>query len=124
MLYSIKKSIVRSKQRMKTKRDEAHLRTLSIEQMKVFKLVKELAKNNRECIKFDPHSDEIILLLENMLITMKYEIVCVDLTNIKLPSTVFSMLVEFIYMEAHKDRRKLKYQYKKKLNNFLDNIIK
>ena len=128
MLYSIKKKIIRYRKRLKETRDNAQLKQLSIEQMKVFKMIKELAVKHNSEIVFDPQSDEIIFNLPKMLVTMKSDTVHIHNTNgfisMNLPAGVYQILVEIIYKEGHKERRRLKNEAKKRINSFLDEIIK
>lgn len=125
--YKIKKVVVRFKLRMKKKRNDLALKHMSIEQLKVFYRVKELAIAHNDSIKFDPASDEIIMHFPKLLITLKGETVYIHNTTQFVPMTIpaeaYAMLVEILQKEAHKERRKFKLEVKKRLNVFLDNIV-
>jgi len=124
--YMFLKMRVRFKQRMRRKRNEIANRNLSLEQIKVINMVTEIAIKNNSAIKFDPKSGEVLIILPKMLITLKDEIVYIHNTtgfmSMNIPTEAFEILIESIEKEAHKERRKLKYEVKKRINNFLNNL--
>lgn len=116
--------------RMKAKRtrDNVAFKSLSAEQLKVFNIVKDLAMQNNDAIKFDPKSSEsLIVIPDKLLVTLKHEQVRIDnsrgFMSINMPSEAFDMLIEIVEAEAHKDRRKIKQDVKNRLHSFLDSIM-
>lgn len=125
--YKIKKMTVRFRQRMKRKRDEMAMKNMSLEQLKTFNTIKELAAKYNEDIRFDNKVNKILIPMPKMLITLLGETVYMHNTSgfasVTLPAEAFELLVECIEKEAHKDRRRLEKEVKDRLNHFLDNII-
>lgn len=125
--YKFSKSMVRFRQRMKRKREKIAFKKISMEQMRVFNMVKDLSVKHNSAIKFDPKSDEILLILPKMLVTLKGETVYIHNTtgfmSMIMPSEVYEILVEHVEKEAHKERRKLKHEVKQRINEFLIKII-
>lgn len=125
--YKFSKSMVRFRQRMKRKREKIAFKKISQEQLRVFNMVKDLAVKHNSAIKFDPKSDEILLILPKMLVTLKGETVYIHNTtgfmSMMMPSEVYEILVEHVEKEAHKERRKLKHEVKQRINEFLTKII-
>ena len=124
--YKIKKQVVRYKQRSAKKAQLLALNAMSIEQTKTYNMVKDLAIKHRDCIKFDPYSLEILIVLPKMLITLKSDTVYIHNTNgfltVSLRTDVYEMLVKIIQIEAHRERRKLKYEVKLRINDFINKI--
>lgn len=122
--YKIKKSIVRFRQRMKRKREKFAFSHMTKEQTKVYSMVVNYAKKHREDIRFDPESDEILIVMEHMLVTLKGEVVHILNSHgfypAPMPSEAYEILIETIKREAHKDRRRLKNEVKLRINNFLN----
>lgn len=125
--YKFSKSMVRFRQRMRRKRESIAFKKISAEQLKVYTMVKDLAVKHNSAIKFDPKSDEILLILPKMLVTLKGETVYIHNTtgfmSMMMPSEVYEILVEHVEKEAHKERRKLKHEVKQRINEFLTKII-
>lgn len=125
--YKFTKMFVRFKQRMRKKRERIAFKKISAEQIKVFNMVKDIAVKYNSAIKFDPKSDEILIILPKMLVTLKGETVYIHNTtgfmSMMIPSEAYEILVELIEKEAHKERRKLKHDVKKRINEFLNQII-
>lgn len=130
--YRFAKMAVRIRRYFKGKsnrtRERIAFKSLSAEQLKVFNIVKEVAIQNNDAIKFDPKSSEsLIVIPDKLLVTLKHEQVRIDnsrgFMSINMPSEAYDMLIEIIETEAHKDRRKIKQDVKNRLHNFLDDII-
>jgi hypothetical protein len=130
--YKFAKIAARIRRRFRTKtkrsREKVAFKSLSAEQLKVFNIVKDLAMQNNDAIKFDPKSSEsLIVIPDKLLVTMKNEQVRIDnsrgFMSIQMPSEAFDMLIEIVEAEAHKDRRKIKQDVKLRLHSFLDDII-
>jgi hypothetical protein len=102
------------------------MKQLSIEQLRVIKQVTEYAVNHNELIRYDLKSDEILIALTDVLVTLKGETIYIHNTNGFLPTPIpteaYEMLLEVIEKEAHKDRRRLKYEVKQRIHNFLDQL--
>lgn len=125
--YRIKKMIVRFKHRAARKRLNYAFKVLSVEQLKVYNIVKEVAEKNNDAIRFDPKTEEILINIpDKLLVTMRGGDVRIDNSKgfmlITMPTEAYELLVEITEKEAHKDRRKLKKDVKNRLHSFLDNI--
>lgn len=122
--FKRKKVQVRRKKR-KLEYDVA-ISDLRPEELELFNKVSDIAKNNRQLIRFDPQSSEILIVLEHMLVTLKNQIVNIDNTSgfvmMKLPSAAYELLVKRIEKEAHSERLKLKYEAKLRIIKFLKDI--
>lgn len=122
--FKRKKVQVRRKKR-KLEYDVA-ISDLYPEELELFNKVSDIAKKNRQLIRFDPQSSEILIVLEHMLVTLKNQIVYIDNTSgfvmMKLPSAAYELLVKRIEKEAHSERLKLKYEAKLRIIKFLKDI--
>ena len=102
------------------------MKSLTIEQLKLYNMVVSHAIKNNSSIKFDPESDEILIVLPKMLITLKNEYVSIQNTTgfymDRFPSLPYDILVHIIYKEAHRERRRLKYEVKQRINTFLNKL--
>lgn len=125
--YKIKKARVRFKQRAIKKGHDIAFKHMSIEQLKVFNMVVDLATKYNDAIRFDPSSDEIIIALPKMLVTLKGEIVYIHNTtgfmSMSIPTEAYDDLVRVVERHAHRERRKLKKEVKDRINDFLNKII-
>ena len=125
--YKIKKAYVRFKQRARKKGQDMAFKNMSLEQMKVFNMVKDLSVKHNESIRFDPTSNEIIIALTKMLVTLKGETVYIHNTtgfmSMTIPTEAYDYLVEIVEKQAHRERRKLKKEVKDRINEFLNKII-
>jgi len=121
--YKIKKAIVRIKQRNRVRIERNALKPLSFQQLKVYNTVIELAKTHQEAIKFDRKTDEILLIFPDKLITLSENTVRIDNTNkfypINLPTEAYDLMVDYVSIEGHRERRRLKNEVKKNINKFL-----
>lgn len=125
--YKLSKLIVRFRQRMKRKNEKIAFDKISAEQIRVFNMVKDLAIKYNSAIKFDPKSDEILFILPKMLVTLRGQTVYIHNTtgfmSMVIPLEAYKILVDIIEKEAHKERRKLKYEVRLRINEFLSKII-
>jgi len=116
--------VIRFRQRMKRKREKFAFSHMTKEQMKVYSMVTNYARKFREDIRFDPESDEILIVMEHMLISLKGEVVHILNSHgfypSSIPSEAYEILVDVIKKEAHKDRRRLKNEVKIRINKFLN----
>ena len=126
IIYKIRKSIVLFKQRVKKRRQVSALKKMNSDQMKAFNMVKSFAIKHNDAIRFDPYSDEILILLPKMLITLKNDTIYLHNTTgfltVPIETAAYEMLVNIIQIESHKERRKLKYEVKQRINDFLTKI--
>ena len=124
--YRIKRIIVRYKQSLRTKRQLKALKKLNSEQSITFLKVKDIAIKNRTAIKFDNESNEILIILPKMLITLIDGTVKIHNTtgfvSIDFPIEGYELLVQVVNREAHKERRKLKYEVKLRILEFINSI--
>lgn len=124
--YKIKRKIVRYNQRSIEKSDKRAFKNISIEQKQAFEMVKDIAIKNNSAIKFDPASDEILIILPKMLITLKNQNIEIHNTtgfiNMNIPYDTYSLLVKIITKEAHKERRRLKHEVNLRIQEFLSKI--
>ena len=125
--YKIKRRIVLSK-KLKEKKDEIiALKGMSIEQRKTFDMVKDLATRYKSSIKFDPYSSEIIIVPPKMLITLKKDTVFIDDTNgflsMHFRVDAYELLVKHIQDEAHREKRKITYEIKLKICDFIEKMV-
>lgn len=125
--YKIKKARVKFRQKTIKRGHDIAFRHMSIEQFKVFNMVKDLATKYNEAIRFDPTSDEIIIALTKMLVTLKGETVYIHNTtgfmSMTIPTEAYEELVRIVQKNAHRERRKLKKEVKDRINEFLNKII-
>lgn len=125
--YKIKKVRVRLRQSAIKKGHNMAFKHMSLEQLKVFNMVKDVATKYNDAIRFDPKSDEIIIALTKMLVTLKGETVYIHNTtgfmSMTIPTEAFEELVRIVERHAHRERRKLKKEVKDRINEFLNKII-
>ena len=124
--FFIKRKLVKLKQSSQRKKLAIAIKSMSSEQEKLYNMVISLAIKNNSAIKFDPESDEILIVLPKMLVTLKDETVIVQNTTgfytDRFPSLPYDIMVRVIYKEAHRERRRLKYEVKLRINNFLNKL--
>lgn len=122
----INRRIVHARQLLKKKKYTSALNKLSSDEIQLFHTVIDIAKNHRSDIRFDPCSSEILIVLPQMLLTLKNDVITIQNTNgflIKhFPEESYSYVVKCIEHEAHRERRKLKHEVKKRIHEFLNNI--
>lgn len=126
IMYSIKRQIVLYNQKRTKNFEKRAFKKLSTEEIKTFNMVKDIAIKNNSAIKFDPESDEILIILPKMLITLKHQNVEIHNTTgfitVNIPFDAYSILVKIVTKEAHKERRKLKHEVKLRIREFLNKI--
>jgi len=124
--YLLKKKLVKLKQASIRKKDAVAMNSLTPEQRKLYDMVVSLAVKNNSAIRFDPESDEILIVLPKMLVTLKNDSVIVQNTvgfyTERFPALPYDILVHIIYKEAHRERRRLKYEVKQRINVFLNKL--
>ena len=126
--YKIKRKLVKFRND-KTKKFSDNLKSLiTPEQLSLYRMVEDVAIKNNSNIVFDPFSSEIIISLPNILIILEGPIITVHNTNgfysTEMNPTATTKLVDIIQREAHKERRKFKYQAKLRLQKFLVELNK
>ena len=126
MMYKFRKAIVLFKQRMKIKSQKAAFKMMNSEQMEVFNMTKAIAIKHNDAIRFDPHSDEILIVLPKMLITLKNNTIHIHnhtgFLTMSIETAAYEMLATIIEVEAHRERRKLKNEVKQRIVEFLNSI--
>lgn len=125
--YKYKRFYVRTRLNFKEKKHRKAISMLNQEQLKVFNMVMTLADKNSTDIKFDPETQETLIVLNDMLVTLTPFIVHIDNTHgfrsTIFPENAFEIIDNKLNKEAHRVRRKLKYDVKIRINNFLNNVI-
>lgn len=124
--YWFKRKKVEIRRKKRQLEYELAVKDLHPEELELFNKVSDIAKNNRQLIRFDPQSSEILIVLEHMLVTLKNQVVNIDNTSgfamLRLPSAAYELLVKRIEKEAHSERLKLKYEAKLRIIKFLKDI--
>ena len=121
--YKYKRFYVRKKLEYRAKKHYNALIKLNQEQLKVFNMVMSLAKKNSNDIKFVLDTQEILIVLPDMLITLKRFRVYVDIISTPFPQDIFEIMENELIKEGHRVRRKLKHDVKVRINSFLNNVI-
>lgn len=108
------------------KRNEINiLNRLNSEQIKIYNLILKIASKHADCIKFNPESDEVLFFLPDMLIEMKDFTIKINgegFLQMNLPMSSYNLLLKKIYKYSNKDRRKLLFASKQKLNLFINKL--
>lgn len=124
--YKVNKMIVRIRQRSEERNRKIAFEKMNVEQLKVFSLVQDLAIKNNAAIKFDNETTEILIILPKMLITLHGGSISIDNTTgfltVNLPIEAYDLLVCIVNKEAHKERRRLKFEVKGRIHDFLNKI--
>jgi hypothetical protein len=125
-MFKLKRLIVKYKKRIKFKNEEKIVSRMTKQQLSVFNTVKDVVSKNRSSIMFDPMSRETLVVLPDMLITLKHDMVYIDNTSgflsVKYDIRAHQLLTNFINSEVHRERRKLKYEVKQRINEFIKKI--
>lgn len=125
MLYKIKRYMVKSKLDLDKRNEINILNKLNSEQIKIYNLILKIASKHADCIKFNPESDEILFFLPDMLIEMKDFTIKINgegFLQMNLPMSSYNLLLKKIYRYSNKDRRKLLFASKQKLNLFINKL--
>lgn len=124
--YRLNRLYIRRKLKREQKRRDIALTLLTLEQKRVYNLVKELVKANNEAIRFDLKTNETLITLPHLLIVLQNKKVQLLNTNgfhtEEFPLEVYDSLMDFIVLEGHRYRRKLKQDVKIRINQFLDTL--
>jgi len=125
--YKFKRFIVKKKQNFRYSKNQKAIAMLNQEQEKVFHMVMSLAVKNSKDIRFDPETQETLIVLENMLVTITPYTVHIDNTHgfrsTNFPQEAYEIMDAILNKEAHRVRRKLKYDVKMRINTFLNNVM-
>ena len=106
------------------------MKLMNNDQLRAFHLVERVSSKCPECIyydKFDGES-ETLLTQKRLLITLHNKAVSID--NHKgfhteyLPEESFNLLMRIVDKNAHRFRRKLKYEVRLNIRAFMDSIDK
>ena len=125
--YKYKRFYVQSRLKFRANKYKKAIGNLDTEQIKVFSMVMNMAKKNSEDIKFDPESSETLIVLSEMLVTIKPYVVHIDNTHgfrsTRFPQDAYEIMDSILIKEAHRVRRKLKNDVKMRINLFLNKVI-
>lgn len=125
--YKINKLYIIINRKLKAKKNRKAIASLNQEQLKVFNMVMSLAEKNSEDIRFDKDTQETMFYLPNMLVTITPYVVHIDNTHgfrtTIFPNNAFDIMEDKLNKEAHRVRRKWKYEAKLRINKFLNKVI-
>lgn len=125
--YTYARFHVGTKLRLRANKYRKAIAMLNQEQLLVFNMVMSLAEKNSFDIKFDPETDETLIVSQNMLVTITKYVVHIDNTHgfrsTQFPQDAFEIMEDKLYKEAHRVRRKLKHDVKVRINKFLNKVI-
>ena len=129
--YRIKRMNVRTRQKRKASERKHALSLLSSEQKDVFDLVVMTVKKHPEKILYDKVTGEVLIVEENRLFTMYHDSKdhMVSIHNHSgfhsqwFMESSYNYLMDIVNAEAHRYRRKLKYEVRMNIRNFLKGII-
>lgn len=102
------------------------IKNLQGNQIIIFDKIIDISKNNRDCIRFDPISSEIIIVLPKILITISGQKINIHNSTGFLTQEMTGESIEYIkniiMIEAHRERRRLKHEAIKRISEFITNI--
>lgn len=121
--FKLKRVYVKSKVRRARKRKEKMINSLSMELKIIYDLILKISKDSPRDVIFDNLTGEILLAQRDLLIVINNYEVSIDnhtgFTKQKFPSDVYELMVKEVNKNAHRYRRKLKYEATKNLRKFL-----
>ena len=124
--YFIKRKLVKIRNKRRLMEYENATKNIPEEELELFNKVSEIAKNNKNAIRFNPYSSEILIVLDHILVVLKNESVSIHNTSgfitLKLQSSTYELLVSRIEKEANAERLSLKYDAKKRIIKFINEI--
>lgn len=124
--YFIKRQMVKLRTKRRLMEYENATKNIPEEELELFNKVSEIAKNNKSAIRFNPYSSEILIVLDHILVVLKNESVSIHNTSgfitLKLQSSTYELLVARIEKEANAERLSLKYDAKKRIIKFINEI--
>lgn len=124
--YFIKRQMVKLRTKRRLMEYENATKNIPEEELELFNKVSEIAKNNKSAIRFNPYSSEILIVLDHILVVLKNESVSIHNTSgfitLKLQSSTYELLVSRIEKEANVERLSLKYDAKKRIIKFINEI--
>lgn len=124
--YFIKRQMVKLRAKRRLMEYENATKNIPEEELELFNKVSEIAKNNKSAIRFNPYSSEILIVLDHILVVLKNESVSIHNTSgfitLKLQSSTYELLVSRIEKEANVERLSLKYDAKKRIIKFINEI--
>jgi len=129
--YQIKRMNVRTRQKRKESERNHALKLLNSEQKDVFDLVVMTVKKHPEKILYDKITGEVLIVEERMLFTLYHDTKdhMVSIHNHSgfhsqwFMESSYNYLMEIVNTEAHRYRRRLKYEVRTNIRNFLKGII-
>lgn len=124
--YFIKRQMAKLRAKKRLMEYENATKNIPEEELELFNKVSEIAKNNKSAIRFNPYSSEILIVLDHVLVVLKNESVSIHNTSgfitLKLQSSTYELLVSRIEKEANAERLSLKYDAKKRIIKFINEI--
>lgn len=124
--YFMKRKMVKLRAKRRLMEYENATKNIPEEELELFNKVSEIAKNNKSSIRFNPYSSEILIVLDHILVVLKNENVSIHNTSgfitLKLQSSTYELLVARIEKEANAERLSLKYDAKKRIIKFINEI--
>ena len=124
--YKIARIIIKYKKYFIDKNRDRIISKMNKQQLDVFNTIKNIVINNRSSIRFDPLSHEILIVLSDMLITIKSNMIYIDNTtgflSVEYDIRAHKLLTDFIHSEVHRERRKLKHEVKQRIQDFIKKI--
>jgi hypothetical protein len=129
--YRIARMKVRARKRGTIAHERRIMNLMSVEQKQVFDLVVNLAKKYPDEIRYDKDPEETTIIIPDVLITIyagnKEKLVSIDnhtgFHTQWFYESVFVFLNHKVDIEAHRYRRRLKYEVKMRIREFLNHII-
>lgn len=125
--YRILRMNVRTRQRREKFVFNSGYRLLTKEELAMVKKIEDLAIKHRDGIRYDPESQEILIIAPDVLIVLKKK-GKIEINNhngfaqMVIPDNAFSLLTKIIDREAHRERRRLKNEVKQNLRSFINKI--
>jgi len=132
MKYSLKthytRAYIRFKNRALASKDAKILASMDSNQLKTFQGILKLCKSNPEGIRYDKLTGETLIILKDVIITLIDN--KVDTYNHQgfahqwFTDAQYKFFITMIDIEAHRYRRRLKFEVRTNLNKFLDELFK
>lgn len=124
--WTLNRWYVKQRQFWRALEDNSAYKDLDSSELSVVKKVEMLAIANKQAIRFDPTTNETLIVLDDLLVTLQNQHIKIDnhqgFSHITVPSKAYDKLLTIIRREAHRERRRLKYQVKQNLQKFINKI--
>lgn len=124
--YKFKRFFVKVRQHRKLSHNNKILKTMLPEQIDVYEIVKDKCKRFPDSIRYDSDTTKILILLETMIITLHNKRIYIDnhrgFSEMWFSEDQYELIKEYVDAEAHRFRRKLQWEIRRNLRNFLKQI--